>query len=109
MLHIPPTNLLPLAAKQESYQKAYCLTKKYRRIFLKKVRRTDQRAGKKDKTERVIGLGRSTREEIVKWNQMTALIFQIGGIHQTSLVSLRGKCATGELDMVLYISFANRH
>ena len=26
MLHIPPTNLLLLAAKQESYKKAYLLT-----------------------------------------------------------------------------------
>ena len=31
---------------------------------------------KKDKTERATGLGRRTREEIVKWNQMTALRFQ---------------------------------
>ena len=37
----------------------------------------DQQA-EKDKTERVIGLGRRTREEIVKWNQMTALRFQTG-------------------------------
>ena len=34
---------------------------------------------KKDKTGRVIGLGRRTREEIVKWNQRTALRFQTGG------------------------------
>ena len=27
MLHIPPTNLLLLAAKQEPYKKAYLLTK----------------------------------------------------------------------------------
>ena len=33
----------------------------------------------KKKTERVIGLGRRTREEIVKRNQMTALGFQTGG------------------------------
>ena len=32
-----------------------------------------------DKTERVRGLGRRTREEIVKWNQMTALRFQTAG------------------------------
>ncbi|WP_419652544.1 hypothetical protein, partial [Thiolapillus sp.] len=32
-----------------------------------------------DKTERVTGLGRRTREEIAKWNQMTALRFQTGG------------------------------
>ena len=34
---------------------------------------------KRKKTERVTGLGRKTREEIVKWNQMTALRFQTGG------------------------------
>ena len=34
---------------------------------------------KKDTTERVTGLGRGTREEIVKWNQMTALRFHTGG------------------------------
>ena len=28
---------------------------------------------KKDKTKRVTGLGKKTREEIAKWNQMTAL------------------------------------
>ena len=37
----------------------------------------DQQA-EKDKTERVTG-GRRTREEIAKWNQMTALRFQTGG------------------------------
>ena len=34
---------------------------------------------KKDKTERVIRLGRRTRKETVKWNQMTVLRFQTGG------------------------------
>ena len=48
----------------------------------------DQQA-KKDKTERVTGLGRKTREEIVKWNQMTALRFQTGGRCRTFLASLR--------------------
>ena len=52
--------------------------------------RMDQQAEKKDKSERVIGLGRRTREEIVKWNQMTALRFQTGGRHQTSPAYLRG-------------------
>ena len=47
-----------------------------------------QQAGKNDKTERVTGLGRKTREETVKWNQMTALSFQIGGRYQTSPASL---------------------
>ena len=38
----------------------------------------DQQA-EKDKTERVTGLGRRIREEIAKWNQMTAPRFQTGG------------------------------
>ena len=38
----------------------------------------------KDQTERVIGLGGRTREEVVKWNQMTALRFQTEGRHQIS-------------------------
>ena len=42
------------------------------------MRRKGQRA-ENDKTERVIGLGRRTSEEIAKWNQMTALRFQTGG------------------------------
>ena len=45
----------------------------------------------KDKTERVTGLGRRTREKIAKWNQMTGLRFQTGGRHQTSPASLRGR------------------
>ena len=49
-----------------------------------------QQAEKKDKTEKVTRLGRRAREEIVKWNQMTALRFQTGGRHQTSPASLRG-------------------
>ena len=35
--------------------------------------------------------GRKTREEIVKWNQMTALRFQRGVRHQTFSASLRGE------------------
>ena len=38
----------------------------------------------KEKTERVSGLGRKTREETVKWNQMTALKFKTGGGGETS-------------------------
>ena len=34
---------------------------------------------KKDQTERVTGLDRRTREEIVKWDQMTAVRFQTRG------------------------------
>ena len=33
----------------------------------------------KDTTERITGLGRRTREDIAKWNEMTALRFQTGG------------------------------
>ena len=44
----------------------------------KKFRRKDQQA-EKDKIERVTGLGRRTREEIAKWNQMTAVRFLTGG------------------------------
>ena len=33
----------------------------------------------KDKTERVKGLGRRTREEIARWTQMTVLRFQTRG------------------------------
>ena len=89
MLHIPPTNCLLLTAKQEPYKKAYLLTKNIVIIFWKKFRRKDQQE-EKDKTQRVIGLGRRIREEIAKWNQMTALRFQTGGRHQTSPASLRG-------------------
>ena len=49
----------------------------------------DQQA-EKDKTEGITGLGRRTREEIAKWNQMTALRFETGERHQTSPASLRG-------------------
>ena len=49
----------------------------------------DQQAEK----DRVTGLDRRTREEIAKWNQMTALTFQTGGRHQTSPVFFLGVCA----------------
>ena len=90
MLHIPPTNLLLLAAKQEPYKKAYLLTKILEELSGKSSGEWTSRQKKKDKTKRVIGLGRRTREEIVKWNQMTALRFQTRGRHQTSPASLRG-------------------
>ena len=56
--------------------------------FLEKVEKGQQ--AENDKTERVTGLGRRTREAKAKWNQMTALRFQTGGRHQTSPASLRG-------------------
>ena len=74
MLHTLPTNLLLLSTKQELYKKPYLLTKNIEDLFWKKFRRMDQQA-EKDQTERVTGLGRRTREEIAKWNQMTALRF----------------------------------
>ena len=42
------------------------------------MRRKGQQA-ENDKTERLTGLGRRLRQEIAKWNQMTALTFQTGG------------------------------
>ncbi len=47
MLHIPPTNLLLLTAKQESYKKDYLLTKNIEEFFYKKFRRKDQQAEKR--------------------------------------------------------------
>ena len=88
-LHIPPTNCLLLTAKQKPYKKNLSLNEKYSRIFWKKFKRKGRQA-ENDKTERVTGLGRRTREEIAKWNQMTALRFQTGGRHQTSPASLQG-------------------
>ena len=78
MLHIPPTNCLLLTAKQEPYKKAYLLTKNIEEFSGKKFRKKDQQA-EEDKTERITGLGRRIREEIAKWNQMTALRFKTGG------------------------------
>ena len=46
--------------------------------------------GRTKGTDKVTGQGRRTKEEIVKWNQMTALRFQTGGRHQTSQAFLRG-------------------
>ena len=55
MLHIPPTNLLLLAAKQEPYKKAYLLTKNIGRIFWKRFKSMERQAEEKKKTKRVIG------------------------------------------------------
>ena len=75
MLHIPLTNLLLLAAKEEPYKKADLLTTKIEEFLGKSSGEWTSRQKKKDKTERVIGLGRRTREETVKWNQTTTLRF----------------------------------
>ena len=93
MLHIPPTNDPLLAAKQEPYQEAHLLMKNIEEFSGEKSQENGLTGRKKkDKTERVTGLGRQTREEIglVKWNQMTDLRFQAGGRHQISPASLRG-------------------
>ena len=67
MLHIPHTNLLLLAAKQEPYKKSASLNKKILKNFLEKVE-ISQQAEKKDKTERVTGLVRKTRDSKVESN-----------------------------------------
>ena len=59
--------------------------------FPEKVQKNGPAGRIKEKIERVTGLCRKTREEIAKWNQMTALRFQTGGRHQTSPASLRGE------------------
>ena len=46
---------------------------------MKKLRRKGQQA-EDDKTERVTGLGRRTREVIAKWNQRTAMRFQTSNV-----------------------------
>ena len=58
MLHIPLTNLLLLAAKQEPYKKAYFLMKNIEEFSGKSSEEWTSRQKKKDKTERVIGLGK---------------------------------------------------
>ena len=90
MLHIQPTNLLFLPAKQEPYKKVYLITKNIDEISGKNSGEWTSRQ-RKDRTERVIGLGRRTREEIVKWNQMTALRFQTGGDIRHPRPTFRGR------------------
>ena len=59
MLHVPPTNLLLLAAKQKPYKRAYLLTKNVEEFSGKKSGEWASRQ-KKGKIERVSGLGRRT-------------------------------------------------
>ena len=56
VLHIPPTNLPLLAAKEELYKKAYLLMKNIEEFSGESSREWTSRQ-KKDKTERVTGLG----------------------------------------------------
>ena len=58
-------------------KKAYLSTKNIEQFSGKSSEEWASRQ-KKDKTERVTGLGTKTREEIVKWNQMTTLRFHTG-------------------------------
>ena len=78
MLHMPPTNLLLLADKQESYKKTYLLTKNIEEFSGKS---SEERTSRQKKIERVTGLRRRTRQETAKWNQLTALRYQTGGRH----------------------------
>ena len=59
------TNLLLLATKQEPYRKAYLLTKNIEEFSGKSSGEwasMQRKKKKRDKTERVTGLGRRTRE-----------------------------------------------
>ena len=47
-------------------------------VWEKKSEEWASRGKKKKKTEGVTGVSRTTRKEIVKWNQMTALRFPTG-------------------------------
>ena len=67
------------------------------------MRRKGQQA-EKDQTERITGLGRRTREEIAKWNQMIALRFQRGGRHQTSPACFRAVVANSLTENVIFLS-----
>ena len=49
LLHIPLTNFLLLASKQEPYKKAYLLTKNIGRILWKKFRKMVDRQAKNKK------------------------------------------------------------
>ena len=90
--------------------KSLSLHKKYWKTFLGKSQNTGPVCTKKDETERAIGLGRSTREEIVKWNQTTALRLQTGG--KTSDIphlpsgkkKKRGSPTTSSVDVTICIS-----
>ena len=88
MPHIPRTNSPLRAAKQEPYKKAHLWTKNIEE-FLEKIKRLGRKQ-RKDKTERAMEVGQRTREEIVTWNQMTALKFQTEVKRKTTPASLWG-------------------
>ena len=65
------------------------------RVFWKKSQENGPLAEKWQDRKSKRTRQKKTREEIGKGNQMTALRFQTGGGHQTSLASLRG-CTNGD-------------
>ena len=80
MLHIPQTNLFSPSFRTGATQKSmHLLTKNIGEFSGKKSQENGPAGSKKDTTERATGLGRRTREEIAKWNQMTVLRFQTKG------------------------------
>ena len=65
MLHIPPTSLHLLTAKQEPCKKDDHLTKNKEEFSGKSSEEwTSRQKKEEEKTEKVTGLGRRTREEI---------------------------------------------
>ena len=65
MLHLPPTNLPLLSAKQEPHKEAYLLTQNIEEFSGKSSEEwTSRQKKEEEKTEKVTGLGRRTREEI---------------------------------------------
>ena len=77
MLHIPPINLLPLAARREPYKKKPISFEVFWKTIVRKM--GQQAEEKKDTTERVTGLGKKNKSGDSKVEQMTALRFQSGG------------------------------
>ena len=65
-----------------------------------------QQGEKKDKTERKTGVGRRTKEELEKWNQIIALRFHTGGRHQIYQASLRGRREVKEEAFKLFLFFS---
>ena len=79
-----PTNYHLLTSKQETYQKAYLLTKNTEEFSGKTIRRMGQSKEKREDRQSKSEVGRRTREDTVKWNQMTAIRFQTGRRQETS-------------------------
>ena len=89
MLHIPPTNLLLLAAKQEPYKKSLSLNEKYWKNFLEKVQENVP-AGRKKRHDRKSNRTRQknkTGDSKVESNDSPEIPDR--GRHQTSPASLR--------------------